>query len=117
MDGTRGQAAEREVEQRLRAALPEREYRLYCHVTWTGPVRPCGPARDGEADAVICHPEHGLLVLEVKAGIPSRDHAGRWHLGPVALHQSPFEQAEVSKHVLCDKLRQAARPARLATGP
>ena len=102
---TRGQDAERLVEERLRAALPEPEYRIYVNVSWTGPVRRYGPARDGEADAIIAHPEHGLLVLEVKSGEPSVDHAGRWHLGPVRLKESPFKQAEDSKYFLCAKLR------------
>jgi hypothetical protein len=41
-------------------------------------MRDGGPPRDGEADLVIVHADHGILVLEVKSGIPSRDHAGRW---------------------------------------
>ena len=101
---TRGEDAERLVEERLRAALPEPDYRIYVNVNWTGPLRERGPARDGEADAVIAHPEHGLLVLEVKAGEPSVDHAGHWHLGPIELKQSPFEQARTSKHYLRAKL-------------
>ena len=101
---TRGEDAERRVEGRLRAALPPPDYRIYCNVTWTGPVRRHGPARDGEADAVIAHPEHGLLVLEVKAGQPSRDGEGRWHIGSIALKRSPFRQAEESKHFLRAKL-------------
>ena len=79
---TRGQEAERQVEERLRAALPKDEYRIYVNVNWTGPVRTHGPARDGEADAVITHPDYGLLVLEVKSGEPSVDHDGHWRLGP-----------------------------------
>ena len=101
---TRGEDAERHVEERLRAALPEPDYRIYVNVHWTGPVRARGPARDGEADTVITHPEHGLLVLEVKSGEPSRDPDGTWHLGPITLSKSPFEQAEVSKHFLRAKL-------------
>ena len=101
---TRGQEAERRVEARLRAALPEPEYRVYVNVHWTGPTRWQGPARDGEADAVITHPEHGLLVLEVKAGEPSVDHDGHWHLGPIDLSESPFEQASKSKHFLRAKI-------------
>ena len=99
-----GERAERMVEERLRAALPQPEYRIYVNVDWTGPVRDHGPARDGEADAVITHPEHGLLVLEVKSGEPSRDAEGRWHLGPRILPVSPFKQAETSKHFLRAKL-------------
>ncbi len=101
---TRGEEAERLVEERLRKALPESEYRVYVNVNWTGPVRSRGPARDGEADAVIAHPEYGLLVLEVKAGEPSIDQAGHWHLGPIELRESPFEQARTSKYYLRAKL-------------
>ena len=101
---TRGEDAERLVEERLRAALPDPAYRLYVNVNWTGPVKDYGPARDGEADAVITHPEHGLLVLEVKSGEPSIDPAGHWHLGPYELKVSPFEQAKTSKYFLRAKL-------------
>jgi Nuclease-related domain/AAA domain/UvrD-like helicase C-terminal domain len=101
---SRGEDAERLVEERLRAALPDTSYRLYVNVNWTGPVTDHGPARDGEADAVITHPEHGLLVLEVKSGEPRIDPDGHWHLGPIELKQSPFEQARTSKHHLRAKL-------------
>ena len=100
---TRGEEAEREVEERLRDALPS-EYRLYPNVNWTGPMRDHGPAEDGEADLVIAHPEHGILVLEVKAGEPSRDASGRWWLGPIQLDRSPFEQAMRSQKQLVRKL-------------
>ncbi len=108
---TRGEEAERLVEERLRKALPESEYRVYVNVNWTGPVRSRGPARDGEADAVIAHPEYGLLVLEVKAGEPSIDQAGHWHLGPIELRESPIRAGQ-DIEVLPP--RQAGRPARLA---
>ena len=101
---SRGEEAERLVEERLRAALPGPAYRIYVNVNWTGPVKDYGAARDGEADAVITHPEHGLLVLEVKSGEPRIDHDGRWHLGPIELGRSPFEQARTSKHYLRAKL-------------
>ena len=78
---TRGEEAERRVEERLREALPP-AYHLYPNVAWTGPMRDHGPAEDGEADLVIAHPEHGILVLEVKAGEPSRDGAGPLVAGP-----------------------------------
>ena len=32
------------------------------------------------------------------------DHGGHWHLGPIELKQSPFEQAKTSKHYLRAKL-------------
>jgi len=100
---TRGEEAERLVHERLRAALPA-EYRLYPNVSWTGPLREHGPAEDGEADLVLAHPERGLLVLEVKAGAPSRDAQGRWWVGPQPLDRSPFEQARRNRHWLVRKL-------------
>ncbi len=100
---TRGEAAERRVSEELREALPP-DYRVYPNVAWTGPMRDGGPAEDGEADLVIAHPDHGILVLEVKAGEPSRDAQGRWWLGPVELDHSPFEQAMRSQHQLVRKL-------------
>lgn len=100
---TRGEDAERHVHERLRAALPA-EYRLYPNVAWTGPLRDHGPAEDGEADLVIAHPEHGLLVLEVKSGEPSRDAEGGWRLGPHLLDRSPFEQAMRSRKLLVRKV-------------
>ena len=100
---TRGEEAERRVEGRLREALPP-AFRLYPNVAWTGPMRDHGPAEDGEADLVIAHPDHGILVLEIKAGEPSRDRNGRWWLGPIQLGRSPFEQAMRSQKQLVRKL-------------
>ena len=77
------------------------------------------PAHDGEADLVVVHPEHGLLVIEVKAGEPSRDASGRWFIGDRLLARSPFRQAEAAKHDLVgaiDELlgltRRRPRPGR-----
>lgn len=100
---TKGEDAERLVHERLRAALPP-EYRLYPNVNWTGPMRDRGPAEDGEADLVLAHPDHGILVLEVKAGVPSRDRDGRWSVGPSELEKSPFTQAMRSQKLLVRKL-------------
>ena len=67
-----GRAAERLVAERLRAALPADAFGLYPNAEWLGSMRDGGPPRDGEADLVIVHADHGILVLEVKSGIPSR---------------------------------------------
>jgi hypothetical protein len=99
-----GKAAERVVFERLRAALPSPEFRLYPNAEWLGPMREGGPARDGEADLVIVNDESGLLVLEVKSGAPSRDHVGRWWIGGHELSRDPFDQARDSKHQLVRKL-------------
>jgi hypothetical protein len=99
-----GKAAERVVVERLRAALPSPEFRLYPNAEWLGPMRDGGPARDGEADLVVVHEEMGILVLEVKSGTPSRDHDGRWWIGGHELSRDPFKQASDSKHQLVRKL-------------
>jgi hypothetical protein len=105
---SRGKAAERLVAERVRAALPADAFGLYPNAEWLGPMRDDGPPRDGEADLVIVHPEHGILVLEVKSGTPSRDHAGRWWIGGRELDQGPFTQAMQSKHQLVRKLAEMA---------
>jgi hypothetical protein len=94
-----GDAAERLVEGLLRAALPDGA-RLYANVRILARSRPTGPAHDGEADIVLVHPDNGLLVIETKAGEPSRDAGGRWYLGSRRLERSPFAQAEAAKHDL-----------------
>ena len=105
MTESHGKAAERLVVQRLRAALPSTEFRLYPNAEWLGPMRDGGPARDGEADLVVVHEENGLLVLEVKSGAPSRDGQGRWWIGGHELSRDPFKQASDSKHQLVRKLQ------------
>jgi len=97
--GTLGDRAERIAEERIRAALPG-EARCYANVRFVARARPTGPAHDGEADLVIVHPEHGLLVIEVKSGEPSRDGQDRWFIGGRQLARSPFKQAEDAKHDL-----------------
>lgn len=94
-----GKGTEARVERALRAALAAGA-RLYANVAWTAPTRPGGPARDGEADLVVVHPEHGLLVVETKAGRLERDRFGRWYGGGRALPESPFAQARTSAHTL-----------------
>ncbi len=94
-----GKRTEARVERAIRAALPVGA-RLYANVAWTSPTRPGGPARDGEADLVLVHPEHGLLVIETKAGSLARDGFGRWYGGGRALPESPFAQARTSAHTL-----------------
>ena len=92
-------AAEALVEERVRAALPA-DARVHVNVRILARTRPSGPAHDGEAALVVLHPEHGLLVIEVKGGEPSRDAQGRWYAGGRPLERSPFAQAEAGKHDL-----------------
>ncbi|HEY5277820.1 MAG TPA: ATP-binding domain-containing protein [Coriobacteriia bacterium] len=103
-----GKAAERLVLDRVRAALPADAFHLYPNAEWLGSMRDGGPPRDGEADLVIVHADHGILVLEVKSGVPSRDHAGRWWIGGRELDRDPFTQAKDSKHQLVRKITDMA---------
>ena len=80
-------------------------------------------ARDGEADFLLAHPRHGVLVAEVKGGAISRDGAtlawtSRDWGGDEHAIKDPFEQAERNMYALRDKLSDAAEaviyPWRLA---
>ncbi len=102
---TQGQAAERLVADRLRAALPP-EYRLFSNVAWLGRTAPERGLRDGEADIVLAHPDRGFLVFEVKSGEIQRDAHGRWYAGARELKPSPFDQAMTSMHALVNKLAE-----------
>jgi hypothetical protein len=100
--GSSGERAEQRVFDLLRAALPD-AYRLHRNWRWVLQRDPGAPTRDGESDLVIVHPEHGILVIEVKAHL-RRDTQGRWFAGERLLPVSPFQQAETGKHALRDKL-------------
>ncbi len=60
----------------------------------------------GEADVVVFHPQHGLIVIEIKAGaVYVRD--GQWHYASgLPMKASPFSQARRNRYALQDKLRQ-----------
>ena len=88
---------------RLREALPP-PYRLYPNVRWISKAATHAPARDGETDLLIVHPEGGLLIVETKSGPIRRDGQGRWWSGEHRIEPPPFTQAENSKHALRRKL-------------
>jgi len=103
-------AGEVQVYDALAAQLPE-EWQVYHSVGWV--TRGGLGGQDGEADFVIAHPEHGVLVLEVKGGQEIRrepatgkwyslDGRSEWH----KLKHDPFDQAKTSKHVLLAKLQE-----------
>ena len=58
----------------------------------------------GEADAVIFHPQHGLIVLEIKAGaVYIKD--GQWfYASGQSMSQSPCQQARRNRYALMEKL-------------
>lgn len=78
-------ATERDAECRvfdsLKFGLPG-DYRIFYSVAWLS-RRSDNGAWDGEADFVIVHPRHGILVLEVKGGFIRRDgDSGQWWTQP-----------------------------------
>lgn len=78
-------------------------------------------ARDGEADFLICDPEVGLLVLEVKGGGITYDPiANVWHStdgrGQVHVIKDPFRQAKSEKFAILKKLQEHRKWAQLGAG-
>lgn len=101
--------AEVRVYDQLKATLPA-GWTVFYSRPWLG-ITSTGAERDGEADFVIVHPQHGFLTLEVKGGgisydpvleaWQSRDSDGIRHN-----IKNPFEQAKRAKHELLAKLRE-----------
>lgn len=76
---------------------------------WLRPWRGEGALAEGEADFVILHPVHGLLVLEVKGGDTIRHDGHRWFRDTVQgprEFQDPFRQARRNMHALLDIVRE-----------
>jgi hypothetical protein len=93
---------------KLRTALGSDWVALH-HVRWLQ-KEPGRNARDGEADFVLAHPEHGALVLEVKGGAVTFDAAsGEWtsrsKKGSESSIKDPFDQAKDASYALMDHLR------------
>lgn len=82
------------------------EWHVFHSVAWQAPR--AGRQGDGEADFVLLHPQHGLVVVEVKGGrVEVED--GRWstidRMGIKHSIKDPFRQATDSKHALVRYLR------------
>ena len=60
----------------------------------------------GEADVVVFHPHHGLVVLEVKAGAVDVREGAWFYASGLQMKQSPFSQARRNRYALADKLCQ-----------
>ncbi len=92
----------------LDRALDDR-YVVAYGVAWlTNP--PSRQPRDGEADFIILHPDHGVLVMELKGGRVGRDGpTGKWasmdRSGGVHSIDDPFAQARGSKYALIEKVK------------
>lgn len=104
--GTKSQA-ERDLYAHFGRQL-DNGFTVFHSVSWIA-RRPQTGARDGEADFVIAHPDHGLLILEVKGGRIQLDGTtGQWsstdQSGTKHSIKNPFEQARGSTYSLLDKL-------------
>ena len=85
--------------------LPD-PWRVFHSVAWQSLRN--GRQGDGEADFVLIHPSHGLIVIEAKGGsIQITD--GEWFTsGKGGLARiDPFEQAVSSKHALVNYLKDS----------
>jgi nuclease-like protein/type III restriction/modification enzyme restriction subunit len=85
------------------------EYSVVHSAIWHGPDEE-GVVRDGEVDFVIIHPDHGLLVLEVKGGgVQVHGLRRRWYTvdraGKKWPIKNPFDQTKRSMHILLRTLR------------
>ena len=58
----------------------------------------------GEADAVVFHPQHGLIVFEIKAGAVSVKDGQWFYASGHRMSQSPCQQARRNRYALIDKL-------------
>lgn len=95
----------------LRDQLDDR-WSVFAWVGWVLKRRGDGAAK-GEADFVLAHPEHGVVVLEVKGGV-LRVENGRWssesmHGAVHELDRSPAAQAQHNRHHIESKLREHPR--------
>ena len=107
--------AERRLFDEFRRTFSD-DFTVFAGVAWLSKRRGRG-AFDGEADFIVAHPKHGILVLEVKGGGVEYDaQAGSWHStdrsGMRHRIKDPVQQARDSMHVLRRKLAEAEPTAR-----
>lgn len=97
--------AEVRVFRALAEALPD-EYDVLHHVRWVQ-RREEGGARDGEADFLIVHPNHGVLVVEVKGGQLRYDASrGAWLRNDGSIADDPVDQVRDARYSIERYLRR-----------
>lgn len=97
-------AGEVKVFDALRDGLPD-EWLVFHSVGFVQRDHATG-AKDGEIDFVLCHPDEGIVCLEVKGGDIECRH-GEWHRtidGVKERVKDPFEQASGHKYALGDMI-------------
>lgn len=90
--------------------LPQGWLVLY-DVGWLNRRKPKQPLRDGQADFIVAHPQHGALVVELKGGTIRYEGARQAWIstdsgGVDHEIKDPFRQAKDSKYTLLEKLRE-----------
>ena len=113
-------AAERRLYESFQRGLDD-HYTVLHGTRWL--LKPgSGPAREGEADFILAHPDREVLVLEVKGGAIAYDaSAGVWTSTDKGgtmhdLKRGPALQARESMHTLLDLLRHRGAPFPLRVG-
>jgi superfamily I DNA/RNA helicase len=102
-------SAEAKVYKAIRDSCP-RSYLVLFQIGWIATKEKFGYS-DGEIDFVICDPERGFLVLEVKGGgISSNPETGKWfstdRSGQEHPIKDPLKQALNAKHAIYRKLKK-----------
>ena len=101
-------SSEESVYRELRDGLGD-DFHILHSYPWLRPSRGEGALAEGEADFVILHPAHGMLILEVKGGSRIRHDGYRWFRdtsqGPKEF-KDPFLQARRNMHALLDIVKQ-----------
>lgn len=110
LDASTQSAAERRLYEAFKIGLGD-DFVVLHSVKWI--AKPGGRgARDGEVDFLVCHPRHGLLVVEVKGGGVTLDYSsGIWtstdRNGVEHRIGNPFEQAKKGKFAILEKLYES----------
>ncbi len=108
-------SAEVRLYDELRRQLPD-GWIVFYSVAWLGRTWENGSPQDGEADFIVAHPKHGVLLIEVKGGRISYSDARRQWISTDREGNDhdidPFNQVMRSKHALFHKLKSLSRWSR-----
>lgn len=103
--------AERNFAKNLEASLDD-EFAVICNFSFL--KRENETLREGEADFLLLHPTHGLLVIELKGGVEIGidQETGSWYSvsrnGYRNIIKNPAEQARRNMHSVLDIIRKSA---------
>jgi len=104
-------SAEVKFYENLRLQLDQR-WIVFYSVAWLGLNGNGSPPRDGEIDFLVAHPEHGILLIEVKGGrIHYDNERAQWittDRDGVDHDINPFAQVRTCKYALLEKIKSLA---------